>query len=52
MSKFQEELRALEQELEEGDITAKGFEKRKTKLLEKYKHLTEVFISKFIGSRI
>jgi hypothetical protein len=43
MNEFEEALRALQQELDEGDITAKGFEKKKTKLLEKFKSLIEVF---------
>ncbi|KAJ9655859.1 hypothetical protein H2198_005396 [Neophaeococcomyces mojaviensis] len=36
VSQLEEELRALDQELDEGDITKKGYEKRRTLLLSKY----------------
>lgn len=43
MNELQEALNSLQQELDEGDITVKGFEKKKKKLLEKFHYLTEVF---------
>ena len=44
MNEYQEALKSLQEELDEGDITAKGFEKKKKKLLEKFSYLFEVVL--------
>lgn len=44
MNEFNKALNALQEELDDGDITVKGFEKKKKKLLEKFSYLFEVFM--------